>query len=246
MPSNHLILCHPLLLLPSIFPNIRVFYNEAVLRIGWPKDWSFRVSPSNEYSELISFRIDWFDLLAVQETLKSLLQHHNWISSSALSLVCGPTLTFIHDCRKTIALTIRTFVHKMTSPLTLSRFVLAFLPRSKCLLISWLQSPPGVILEPKKMKSFTLSTFSPSICFEVMGPDAMMLVFWMLSFKSVFSHSSFTLIKRLFSSFLLSAITVVCIICISEIVEAILIPASDSFSLALEAWCYSVCKLHDV
>ena len=99
MPSNHLILCHPLLLLPSIFPNIRVFYNEAVLRIRWPKDWSFRVSPSNEYSELISFRIDWFDLLAVQETLKSLLQHHSLksINSLVLSFLYSPTLISICD-----------------------------------------------------------------------------------------------------------------------------------------------------
>ena len=147
MPSNHLILCHPLLLLPSIFPRIRVFSTESVLHIRWPKYWifSFCISPSSEYSGLITFRIDWFDLLEVQGTLKSLLQHH---SSQASVLHCSvffmvqlshPYMT----TGKTIAFTRWTFVGKVMSLLfnMLSRFVTAFLPRSQCLLISWLQSP---------------------------------------------------------------------------------------------------------
>ena len=147
MPSNHLNLCRPLLLLPSIFPSIRVFYNESVLCIRWPKYWSFsfNISPSNEYSGLISFRIDWLDLLAVQGTLKSLLQHHSSKASvfrhSAFFIVqhSHPYMT----TGKTIALTRWTFFNKVMSLLfnMLSRLVLAFLPRSKHLLISWLQSP---------------------------------------------------------------------------------------------------------
>ena len=156
MPFNHLILCHPLLLLPSVFPSIRVFSNESVLRIRWPKYWSFNfiISPSNEYSGLISFRIDWLDLLAVQGTLKSLLQHLQFksINSSALSF---PIVQLSHPyvtIGKTIALTRQTFVGKVMSLLfnMLSRLVIAFLPRSKRLLISWLQSASAVILEPKK------------------------------------------------------------------------------------------------
>ena len=144
MPFNHLILCCPLLLLPSVFPSIRVFSNESVLRIRWPKYWSFsfNISPSNEYSGLISFRIDWFDLLDVQGTLKSLLQHH---SSKASILLCSAffiiQLSHPHmTTGKTIALTRQTFVGKMMFLLfnMLFRFVLAFLARSKCLLISWL------------------------------------------------------------------------------------------------------------
>ena len=145
MPSNHLILCHPLLLPPSIFPSIRVFSNESVLHIRWPEYWrfSFSVSPSNEYSGLISFRIDWLDLLAVWRTLKSLLQHHN---SKASILRCSAffTVQFSHPYMttgKTIALTRWTFVDKVMSLLfnMLSGFVIDFLPRSKRLLISWLQ-----------------------------------------------------------------------------------------------------------
>ena len=142
MPSNHLILYWPLLLLPSIFPSIRVFSNESVLCIRWPKYWhlSFSISSSNEYSGLISFRMDWLDLLEVQETLKSLFQHHSSksINSLLLSFLYSPTLTFIHDYWKTIALTRWTFVGKVRSLLfnMLSRLVIAFLPRSKCLLIS--------------------------------------------------------------------------------------------------------------
>ena len=154
MPSNHLILCHPLLFLPSIFPSIRIFSNESVLRIRWPKNWSFsfNISPSNDHSGLISFTIDWFDHLAVQET-KSLLQHHSSKASilwhSAFFIV-QPSHSYI-TTEKTIALTRRTFVDKVMSLLfnMLSRLVIAFLPRSKCFLISWLQSPSAVILEPK-------------------------------------------------------------------------------------------------
>ena len=181
MPSNHLILCHPLLLLPSISPSIRVFSNDSALCIRWPKYWSFSfsISPSNEHPELISFRMDWLDLLAVQRTLKSLLQHH---SSKASILRHSAFLTVRHPYMatgKTIALTRWTFVGKVMSLLfnMLSRLVITFLPRSKRLLISWLQSPTAVILEPRKIKSDTVSTVFPSIYHEVMGPDAMILVF---------------------------------------------------------------------
>ena len=156
MPSNHLILCRPLLLLPSVFPRIRVFSNGSALRIRWPKYWCFifTISPSNEHPGLISFSMDWLDLLAVQGTLKSLLQHH---SSKASVLQCSyffivqlshPYMT----TGKTIALTTQTFVGKVTSLLfnKLSRLVITFLPRRKRLLISWLQSPSAVILEPPK------------------------------------------------------------------------------------------------
>ena len=184
MPSKHLILCHPLLLLPSIFPSIRIFSNETALRIMWPKYWSFsfNISPSNEHPKgLISFRMDWLDLLAVQGTLKTLLQHH---SSKASILQCSAffMVQLSHPYMttgKTIALTRQTFADKIMSLLfnMLSRLVITFLLRSKCLLISWLQSPSAVILEPRKIKSATVSTVSPSICHEVMGPDAMILVF---------------------------------------------------------------------
>ena len=182
-PSNHLILCHPLLLLPSIFPSIRVFSNESVLRIWWPKYWSFSfsISPFNEHSGLISFRIDWLDLLAVQGTLKSLLQHH----SSKASILCCSAFFMVQlshpymTTGKTIALTRRTFVGKVKSLLynMLSRLVIGFLPRSKCLLISWLQSPSAMILEPKKIKSVTVSIVSSSIYHEVMGQYTMILIF---------------------------------------------------------------------
>ena len=182
MPSNHLIRCRPLLL-PSIFPSIRVFSNELALRIRWPKYWSFgfNVSPSNEHPELISFRMDWLDLLAVQGTLKSLLQHH---SSKALIFRRSAFFIVQHShpymtTGKIIALTRWTFVDKVMFLLfnMLSRLVITFLPRSKHLLISWLQSPPAVILEPLKMKSDSVSTVYPCISHEVMGPDAMILVF---------------------------------------------------------------------
>ena len=215
MPSNNLLLRCPLLLLPSIFPSIRVFSNESAIRIRWPKyrNFSFSISPSNEYSGLISFRIDWLDLLEVQGTLKSLLQQH---SSRATILQCSDffmvQLSHLYMITaKTMALTRWTCVSKVMSMLfnTLSRFVKAFLPRSKCLLISWLHSPPAMILEPKKIKSVTVSIVSPSICHEVMGSYAMIFIFWMLNFKPVFSLSFFTPIKRLFSSSSLSSIRVV-------------------------------------
>ena len=183
MPSDHLFLCHPLLLLPSIFPSIWVFSNESALPIRWPKYWtfSFSISPSNEHPGLISFRMKWLDLLAVQGTLKSLLQHH---SSKASMLLCSgffiAQLSYPYmSTRKTIGLTRRTFVDKVMSLLfnILSRTVITFLPRCKRLLISWLQSPSAVLLEPRKIKSATVYTVSPSICHEVMGPDAMILVF---------------------------------------------------------------------
>ena len=175
MPSNHLILCCALIFLPLIFPTISVFPNESVLRIKWPKYWRFSISLSNEYSGLISFRIDWFDLLAVQGTLKSLLQHH---SSEASVLRCSvffmvqlshPYMT----TGKTIPLTRRTFVGKVMSLLfnMLSRFVITFGPRSKRLLISWLHSPSAVILEPGKIKSVTVSIVSPSTCHEVIQSE---------------------------------------------------------------------------
>ncbi|CAI9153765.1 unnamed protein product [Rangifer tarandus platyrhynchus] len=164
MPPNHLILCHPLLLLPSIFPSIRVFSNESSLHIRWPKYWGFSfISPFNDYSRLISFRMDWFDLLSVQGTLSNMLQHHNSKASilqhSAFFMV---QLSHLYmTTGKTIALTIWTFVSKVISLLfnMLSKFVIAFLPRSKCLLISWLQSPSAAILECKKIKSLTISFF---------------------------------------------------------------------------------------
>ena len=158
IPSNHLIFCHPLLLLPSILPSIKVFSNESVLHIKWPKSWSFSFSISlfNEYLGLISFRMDWLDLPAVQGTLKSLLQHHSskasilWHSAFFIVQLSHPYMT----TGKTVSLTRRTFVGKVMSLRfnNLSRLVITFLPRSKRLLISWLQSPSAVILEPPKIK----------------------------------------------------------------------------------------------
>ena len=173
MPSSHLILCHPLLLLTPIPPRIRVFSDESTLRMRWPKYWSFSLSiiPSKEHPGLISFRMDWLDLLPVQGTLKSLLQHHS-SKPSILWHLAFFTVQLSHPYTttgKTIALTRRTFVGKVMSLLLnmLSRLVITFLPRSKRLLISWLQSPSAVILEPKKVKSETVSTVSPSISHEV-------------------------------------------------------------------------------
>ena len=190
MSSNHLIVCRPLLIPPSIFPSIKVFSNKSVLHIGWPKYWSFSfsISPSNEYSGLISFRMDRLDLLAVQGTLKSLLQHHSlktsilWCSACFIVQLSHPYMT----TGKTIVLTRWTFIGKVMSLLfnMLSRLVITFLPRSKHLLISWLRSPSAVILEPPKIKS---ATVSPPICHEVMGIDAIIFVFWMLNFKPTFS-----------------------------------------------------------
>ena len=236
-------------------PSIRVFYNESALRIRWPKYWSFsfNISPSNEYPGLICFRMDWLDLLAVQETLKSRLQHHN---SKASILWCLAffivQLSHLYmTTGKTIALTRGTFVGKETPLLfnTLSRLVITFLPRSQSLLISWLQSPSAVILEPRKIKPATVSTVSPSIFHEMMGQDAMIFVFWMLSFKPTFSLSFFTFIKRLFSSSL-SAIMVVssAYLRLLIILPAILILASASsspvflmmysaYKLNIQPWC---------
>ena len=206
MPSSHLILCRPLLLLPPIPPSIRIFSNESILCIRWPKYWifSFSISSSNEYLGLISFRMDGLDLLAVQGTLRSLLQHHSlkaWILHHSAFFIVQLSRPYM-TTGKNLALITQTFVGKVMCLLfnTLSRFVIAFLPRSKHLLISWPQSPSAVISEPKKIKSVTVSTFSLSICHEVMGLDVTILVFWMLSFKPAFSLSSFTLIKRLFST----------------------------------------------
>ena len=183
MPSNHLILCHSILPLPSIFPSIKVFSNDTELSIRWPKFWSFNfsISPSNDYSGLISFKCGWLDILAIQETLKSLLQHH---SSKASILQCSaffmiPLSHPYMTTRKNIALTRWTFVDKVMFLLfnKLSGLVTAFLPRSKCFLISCLQSPSAVILEPKKRNYVTVFIVSPSICHEVMGLDTMILVF---------------------------------------------------------------------
>ena len=183
MPTRHLILCHPLLPLPPIPPSIRVFFNESTLHMRWPKDWSFSFSiiPSKEIPGLIPFRMDWLDLLAVQGTLKSLLQHCS-SKASILRHSAFFTVQLSHPYMttgKTIALTRWAFVGKVVSLLfnMLSRLVITFLPRSKRLLISWLHSPSAVILEPPKIKSDTVSTVSPSISHEVMGLDTMSLVF---------------------------------------------------------------------
>ena len=198
--------CHPLLLLPSILPSIRILSKESALHIRWPKYWSFSfsISPSNEYSGLISFKIDSFNLLAIQGTLESLLQHH---SSKASILQCSAFFMVQHyhpymTIGEVIALTRQTFVSEVMSLLfsMLSRLIIAFLPRSKCLLISWLQSPSEVIFEPKKIRSDTVSiAFLSNYLPWSVGPDAMILVFWMLSFKLAFSLSSLIFIKKLFT-----------------------------------------------
>ena len=207
MPSNHLIFCHSLLLLPSVFPSIRVFSNESVFCIRWPKYWSFsfNISPSNEYSGLISSRMDWLDLLAVQGTLKNLLQHH---SSKASILQCSAffIVQLSHPYMatgKTTTLTIWTFVGKVMSLFfnMLFRLVITFLPRSKQVSFNFMAAVTICSdFGATKIKSVTIFTVSPFICLEVMGLDAMILVFWMLSFKPTFSLSSFMFIKRLFSS----------------------------------------------
>ena len=211
MPSNHLILCCPLLLLSSIFPSIRVFSNESLLPIRWPKNQSFNfgISPSNEYSGLISFRIDLFDLLKVQGNLKSLLQ--NCISKASI-LQCsacpyGPILTSMHDYWKNHSFDYTTFVTKVMSLLfnMLSRFVIPFLPRRKCLITSWLQSTSTVILEPRKIKSVSASTLSPSVGYEVTELDAD------LSFLNVeFQASFFTLLFHLYQQALQFLFTFFC------------------------------------
>ena len=214
MPSNHLILRCPFLLLPSIFPSIRVFSNESVLCTTWPMYWSFSlgISPSNEYSGPISF-ISLLWSPCFQETFKSLLQQQ---SSKASVLQCSTffIVQLSHSYMtigKPIALTRQTFFSKVMSLLfnMLPMLVIAVLPKSKCLLISRLQSPSAMVLEPKKIKSITVSVVYPCICHEMMGPDAMILVFWMMSFKPTYSLSTFTFIKRLFRSSSLSTIRVV-------------------------------------
>ena len=222
MPSYHLILCHPLLLLPSIFPSIRVFPLSQPFTSGGRSFGVSALAPSNKYEGL--------DLLAIQGILKNLLQHHNpkafilWCSSFFMIQFSHPYMT----SGKTIALTIQIFVSKVMSLLfnMLSRFIIAFLPRNKHLLISWLQSLSAMILETKSLQSATLSTFFP-ICHGVIGPDVMNLVFWKLGFKPAFSLSSFTLVKRLFISSLLSAIRVVssAYLRLLLFLPAILIPA---------------------
>ena len=181
MPSKHLILCHPLLL-PSLFPRIGIFSSDSVLWIRWPKYWSFSfsISPSNEYLGLISFRIDWFELLAVQGTLISLLQHHSskasilWLSAFFIVQLSHPYMT----TGKTIAFIRQTFVGKATSLLfnMLSRLVIAFLPGNKRLLISWAAVTICRDFGAQDTRSVTVCIFSPSICYEVMGPDAMTLL----------------------------------------------------------------------
>ena len=183
MPSSHLILCRPLLLLPPIPSSIRVFSSESTLHIRWPQYWSFsfRINPSNEHPGLSSFRMDWLDLLAVQGTLKILLQCHGEKRSilQCFAFFIVQLSQSYMTAGKTIALTRWTFVGKVTSLLLnmLSRLVITFLPRSKRLLISWLQSPSAVILEPPNIKSLTVSIISLCICHRVMEPDAMILVF---------------------------------------------------------------------
>ena len=231
----------------SIFPSIRVFSNESALCFRCPEYWSFsfNISPSNEHPGLISFRIDWLDLLAVQGTLKSLLQHH----TSKVSILHHLVFLIVylsHPCMttgKTIALTKQTFVDKVISLLfnMVPRLVTTFLPRNKHLFISWLQW----FWTPPKKKSATVSTVWPSICHEVMGPDVMILIFWILSLKPTFSLSSFIFIKRLFSSSSVSAIRVVSSAYLRLLIflPAILIPACPSSSPVFLMMC-SVYKLN--
>ena len=217
------------------------------LCIRWPKYWSFSFSfsPSNEYSGLISFKIDWFDLLAVQGTLKSPLQHQfKSINSLVLSLLYGPTLTSILDYWKNHSfagpLLVKVFALSLLFNM-LSRFVIAFLLRSKCLLISWLQSPSAVILEPKKIKSITVSIVSPSICHEVMELDAMILIFWMLSSKPVFFALLFHFHQEALQ-FLFAFCRKGGVICISEVID---ISLQSWFQLVLHpAQLFIWCTLH--
>ena len=214
--------------------------NESALCNRCSKYWSFSYSfsPSNEYSGLFSFRVDWFDLLAAKGTLKSLVKNHGSKASipqcSAFFMIqlTHPYMT----TGRTVVLTRWNFVSKVISLVfnTLSRFFTVFLPGSKCLLISWLQSQTTVILEPKKMKSFTVSIVSPSICHEVMGMDAKIFIFWMLSFKPPFPLSYFTFVMRFFSSFSLSTIKVVSSAYLRLLIFLLstLIPACPSSRLA--------------
>ena len=236
MPSNLLILCRPLLLLPSIFPSIRVFSNESAFHIRWPKYWSFsfNIRPSSEHPGLISFRMDWLNSSPCSpRDSQSLLQHH----SSKASILQRPaffTVQLSHSYMttgKTITLIRWTLIDKVMSLLfnLLSRLVITFLPRRKRLLISWLQSSSAVILEPRKIKPATVSTVSPFIWHEVMGLDAMILVFWILRFRTKFSLSSFIFMKRLFSAIkVVSSAYLMLLIFLLEI----LIPACASSSSA--------------
>ena len=211
MLSNHHILYHPLFM-PSIFPTIRVFSHKSALCIRWPKYWSFSISPSNKYSGLIFFRIYWFDFLAVKRLSKGFssttVQKNQLFSPQPSFWSYSHIQTGLLE--KIIALTRWAFVGKMIYLLfdMLSSFVIAFLSRNKHLLISRLQSSSTVILEPEKMKSVTVSISSPSICHEVMGPDVMIIVFEYWGLSQLFSVSSFTFIKRLFSSFFHSHVEV--------------------------------------
>ena len=250
MPSNHLILCCPLLL-PSIFPSITIFSNESVLHIRWPKYWSFNfsISPSNEYSVLISFRTDWLDPVqskGLSRVFSNItVQKHQFFGAqlSLWSQLSHPYMT----PGKTIALARWAFVGKVMALLfnMLSELVIAFLLMSKCLLISWLQSPFAVILESKKIKSLTVSIVFPHVCYEVTGPDAMILFFRTLSFKPAFSLSSFIFLKQLFSSSSLSAIRVVssAYLRLLLFLLAILIPACASSSPAFHMM-YSTYELN--
>ena len=201
MPSNHLILCHPLLFLPSIFPRIRVFSNESALHVRWLKYWNFSISPFKEYSGFIPFRIDWFDLLAVQgrdSQEPSPTPQFKSISFLALSLLYGPALTSAHDYWKNHNFDYTDLCQQSDVSFNmLSMFVIAFLPRNRRFLISWLQSPSAVILEPKKRKSVTASTFPHLFAMKWWDwmPWSQFFECWVLSFKPDFSLSSFTLIS---------------------------------------------------
>ena len=248
MLSSHLILCCLPFLLPSIFCN------ESVRHIRRPKYWSFSFSfsPSNERSGLISFRIDWLDSIAVQATLMSLLHKHNSkASSSVLSFHYSPTLTSIHDKWKNHSFD-KTDLCRQSKVLPfnmLSTLVITFLPMSKHLLISWLQSQSTITLKPPKLKFVTASTVSPSICHEVMGTDALILVFWILSFKPTFLLSCITFIKRLLSSSSLSAIRVVSSAYLRLLVfllaVLILACASSSLPFLMVYSAYKLNKQHD-
>ena len=246
MTSNHLILCLPLLP-PSIFPSIRVFSSESVLRIRWPKYWSIRlsISPSNEYSGLISFRMDWLDLLAVQGTLESVLQHHSSKASVLQRSVSLWSNSHIHTwlLEKNIALTRWTIVSKIMSLLfnMLSRLVITFLPRSNHLLISWLKSHSAVILKPKENKVWHCFH-----CFLIYlpwsdGTGCHGFCFLNVEFKPTFSLSSFTFIKRLFCSSSLSAVRVVSSACLRLL---IFLPAVLILAWLHPAWHFAWCTLH--
>ena len=247
MPSIYLILCCPLLFLPSIFPSIRIFSNESVLHIGWPMYWSFsfNISPSNEYSGLISFRMDWFYLLTGQGTLKSLQYHSSkasilWYSALFTVQLSHPYHTWLLEKPQLWLDGPLFLLFKM-----LSRLVIAFLPRSKHLLISWLLSPSAVTLEPKKIKSVTVSIVSHLFAMKWWDQMPWSSFFWMLNFKPAFSLSSFTFIKRLFNSSSLSPIRVVSSAYLRLLIFllAILIPACFSSSLAFYMM-YSAYKLN--